>query len=89
MANIKGSEKTGGRKKGSINKKTAMWNEVGEWLLSEGLSQYMEDLKTLEIDKRMTRTENLLEYFKPKMSRQEVKHGLDDKVTEVEITIKK
>jgi len=69
-----------GKPKGTISKKTEIWNEIGEWFANDGLDKYKDkvmemldsssDVKCLE---GMKRYEALLEYFKPKLSRTEVK----------------
>lgn len=77
---IKGS---GGREKGVANKKTQMWNELGEFIVNEGADKYLEHLKVLEPDKYMERFERVLEYFKPKLSRTTVDDPQRDKINNV------
>jgi hypothetical protein len=76
-----------GRTKGSINVKTKVWNEIGEWFANEGLEAYknnLMDLMTNEDDKikseAMKRYEALLEYFRPKLSRSEVKSEVTESI---------
>ena len=42
-----GKRKGAGRKKGGQNQKTKLWNEFGEWLLSEGMQGYWQELEEL------------------------------------------
>ena len=68
----KGLPKTGGRLKGSPNKKTKLWNELGEYIVNEGAEKYMDYLKEMENEEFLKRFEAILEYFKPKQARTEV-----------------
>jgi hypothetical protein len=64
--------KTGGAKKGSVYAKAALWQEMGDWIASEGTDKYMEYLKSLEGEDYARRFEAILEYFKPKLARSEM-----------------
>jgi len=75
----KGHKKTGGRKEGSTNKKTAIWNEIGEWFASDGIETYkanlMELMESNDPDlklKAMDKFNALIEFFKPKLARTEL-----------------
>ena len=75
----KGHSKSGGRKKGVVNKKTSEWKEMGEWIINEGIQAYKDNLMDLmnhkEADirlKAMDKFNALIEYFKPKLSRAEL-----------------
>ena len=78
--NGKGSFKEGnpGRPKGTRNKRSQYWEEMGDWFANEGLDAYTENLETMltgnnrqEKAEGMKRFEALLEYFKPKLQRTE------------------
>ena len=85
-----GKRKGAGRKEGSISQKKIMWNQMGEWFANEGAERALQHIMELEEPKEYLRAYmDMLEYFKPKMSRQEVKHELDEQITEVKVTIKK
>ena len=68
-----------GRKEGSINKKTEIWNEIGEWFINEGVQAYKENLMDLMSSdnedtrlKAMDKFNALIEFFKPKLARTEL-----------------
>lgn len=63
----KGTEKTGGRKKGTPNK---ISGTVKEWIASiidKNRNQFEEDLELLEPGERVRVISNLLQYVTPKM----------------------
>lgn len=69
-----------GRPKGSFNKKTLIWKEIGDWFTNDALEIYKANLLKLmqsenkrEATEGMKRYETLLEYFKPKLQRTEIK----------------
>ena len=73
-----------GKPKGTISEKTKIWNEISEWFSGDGLEQYKKNLLSLmksdDLDIQMDsmkRYEALLEYFKPKLSRSEVKQEIE------------
>ena len=75
----KGHKKSGGRTKGSIGKKTAIWNEIGDWFASDGIETYkanlMELMSSEDTDTRlkaMDKFNALIEFFKPKLARTEL-----------------
>jgi hypothetical protein len=73
----KGSQKTGGRAKGTPNKLT---NDLRTWindLLNENRAQFAADLKKLEPQQRVSIFEKLLCYAIPKMHSVEAKIDLD------------
>lgn len=61
-----------GIKKGQISEKKKAWEELGQYILNEGVDRYMEILATLPNEKFLDRFESILEYFKPKQTRQTV-----------------
>lgn len=60
-----------GRKKGSKNKRTLHWQEMGEYIVTEGVERYVEILKKLPDKEFQDRFESIVEYFKPKLARTE------------------
>lgn len=80
-----------GKPKGAISEKTKIWNEISEWFAGEGLESYQKNLiammdssATNQSAEGMKRYETLLEYFKPKLSRTEVKAEI--KTEEVDLS---
>lgn len=70
-----------GKPKGAKGTKTLEWEEFGRQLLENGLPRAMEILATCDDDKFIAQFSNLLEYFKPKLARSEVKHEGEQKLT--------
>jgi len=81
----KGKEKTGGRKQGSINKKTIEWEQLGEAIQNEHTERFNKILNNLPDDKFSDKYLQILEYFKPKQQRTEIKGELD---STIHVTIK-
>ena len=65
----KGHQKVGGRKQGTPNKKTELWNELGAWLLEEGATKAQEELMKLNGHQYLRYYSLFCEFFKPKLSR--------------------
>ena len=83
-----------GKAKGTISKKTAMWHEIGDWFVGDGIEAYKSNLVELltheNVDvrlKAMDKFNALIEFFKPKLSRSEIKGDIDAKITNTEIKI--
>lgn len=73
-------EKTGGRSKGTPNKRTAEVLSRVEKILQLIESKYLEsDIKALTPSQRMTLYSDMLEYVSPKLSRSEVRGDLKDR----------
>lgn len=64
-------KKTGGRKKGAVNTKTAQWEIFSKYCLSGGLKKFRTELERLEGKDYVTAFTNLLEFHKPKLARSE------------------
>lgn len=69
-----------GRPVGSTSQKVKVWNEISEWFTNDALTLYKNNLLTMMDSKderikneAMKRYESLLEFFKPKLSRTEIK----------------
>jgi len=73
--------KTGGRVKGSINKDTvakqlvynSLWDEVAEKVTNEGVQKCWQEMNSLSGSEYVKAFLAFSEYFKPKLSRAEVK----------------
>jgi len=59
--------------KGSVSKKTLAWEKLGEFIINEGADRYMELLLSSEDKAFAEEFRNILEYFKPKQQRTEIK----------------
>lgn len=70
--------------KGAVSQKTKMWEEMGEFFVTEGAQKYLEYLKDQDPENYMKRFEAMLEYFKPKLARTELT-GKDGKDLEVNL----
>lgn len=64
-----GHPKFGGRTKGTPNKKTKFWHELGDWLLEEGAEKAKQELLKLNGHLYLRYYGMFAEYFKPKLSR--------------------
>lgn len=69
----KGKEKTGGRKVGTPNKKTAQWEELGQMLIDQGAERVKEIMENSDDKTFMFYYSQFIEYFRPKQSRAEIK----------------
>lgn len=73
-------EKTGGRIRGTPNKKTAEALSRAERVLQLIEKDYFEkDIKTISSAQRLDLYSSMLEYVAPKLSRQEIRGGLNNK----------
>ena len=62
-----------GRTVGAKNKKTEQWYELGEFIINDGAKKYMDYINGLKDKDYAERFERILEYFKPKQMRTEIK----------------
>lgn len=62
-----------GRKEGSKNLRTKQWEALGEALLTQHSERANQILATCDDDKFLDNYSKLLEYFKPKQQRTEMK----------------
>lgn len=58
-----------GRPIGAKSKKTLQWEYFAEYCLSEGLNKFRQELAKLEKKDYVNAYLNLMEFFKPKLSR--------------------
>jgi DNA-binding Lrp family transcriptional regulator len=66
-----------GRPVGTVSDKVKMWNELGEWFVSEGAQKCMRIMNDMEDEEYIKHYTALLEYFKPKQAR--ITHSGDEK----------
>ena len=57
---------------GALSKKTILWNQLGEWFISDGALKFIQEMKKLEGKEFINAYSQMLEYFKPKLSRSEI-----------------
>ena len=72
MAFQRGREKTGGKQKGSKNKKTVQWDILGESIMNEHTEKFNTELAKLNDKDFMDMYIKVLEYFKPKQNRTDI-----------------
>lgn len=80
MAAPKGNKFAGSRK-GIPNKKTEQWEKFSQYMLETGLEKFEQELDKLKGKDYIIAMTNLMEFFKPKLARTEMKH-------EGEVTVK-
>lgn len=56
-----------GRPKGAKNKKTVLWDDLGEWILKEGSTKFVEEMEKLNGKDYIKAYTSVLGYFKPKL----------------------
>lgn len=68
-----------GRPKGARNQRTEEWEYFSEWMMTAGLDRFKQEIELLEGKDFIYVVKDLMEYFKPKLARQEVtgKDGKD------------
>jgi len=90
MPFIKGQQKKGGKKKGSVNKKTQEAAMRVEYVLSLLEETIEDDIKLIEPKERVKMWDSLQEYIRPKMQRMELTGKDGEKlITEINVNIKK
>lgn len=82
----KGLPKTGGRKKGTVNKKTSEILKSIEYVLGLLQENIEKDIKQLSPNERTRMWDNLQEYIRPKLSRVENQHEMVGLTKDVTIT---
>ncbi len=63
-----------GKPKGAKNKKTQMWDALGEYICNEGSEKALNIIKEYKDKEFIAAFEKFLEYFKPKQQRADA-HG--------------
>lgn len=85
MPRPKGQPKTGGKKKGSLNKKSEQWLELGESIITIHSGRFNNVLSSMDDEKFAENFLKALSYFKPQLARTEVKAEVDNTVKIIEI----
>lgn len=86
MAGKGGPRPNSGRKPGSKNEKTLQWEELGQALVTHSAGRAKEIMEHCDDETFMDYFTKLLEYFKPKQARTEIKQ---EGPTQVEIIWKR
>ena len=58
-----------GKPKGAISEKTRMWEELGQYVVTEGAERAMAVLAAMDDEDFLSAYMQMLEYFKPKQAR--------------------
>ena len=83
----KGHKKIGGRTLGTPDKKTELWNNLGNFFTQEGAERAMKIMMTSKDKEFMIYYKDLIELFKPKQSRVESNIEFTDTSLKVNRTI--
>lgn len=70
-----------GKPKGAKSEKVKFWNQLKEWMVEEGSEKFKSELMKLQGKEFVTAYSQTLEYFKPKLSRAEVKNENNSTLT--------
>ena len=62
-----------GKPKGALSAKTKAWDKLGEFIVNDGAERYSEYLNTLSMESFANEFRAILEYFKPRQQRTEIK----------------
>ncbi len=81
-----GPQPGSGRPKGQKAVKTLQWEALGRYIAEDGAERYMKILSKLDEPSYLTRFENVLEYFKPKLARTE-HSGIDGEKIQQSLTV--
>lgn len=65
----KGHEKLGGRAPGVPNEKTEQWEAFAYWMMTDGIDRFKDEMELLEGKDFVNTVLALMEYFKPKLAR--------------------
>ena len=61
-----------GKPTGAKNKRTEQWELFSDWMMSEGLIRFREEMGKLRGKDYVITVKDLLEYFQPKLARTEI-----------------
>ena len=75
-------------RKSGPNEKTLAWERLGEMVVNEGAERYQKFLEGLDDKKFAEEFKAILEYFKPRQQRTELKHEGDVEFRHVDYTEK-
>ena len=62
-----------GKPKGAVSAKTKAWDRLGEYIINDGAERYSEYLSKLTEESFAIEFRAVLEYFKPRQMRTEIK----------------
>ncbi len=68
----KGHVKSGGRAKGTKNEKTAQWDKFRDFMMNSGLERFEQEMQTLEGKDYVVCMKDMMEFFQPKLARNEL-----------------
>ena len=66
-----------GKPKGAVSAKTKAWDRLGEYIVNEAAEKYCEYLDTLKDKSHADEFRAILEYFKPRQMRTEIKADIN------------
>ena len=92
---FKPGERKAGRQQGTKNKKTMLkesigidtWQQVENYLVTEGAEKLIDSMRQLKPGQFVYAYTGLLEYFRPKLSRQQLTAGTPGDEQEIVITM--
>lgn len=67
----------GRKSKPGVHEKTKAWERLGEYITGELTGRMMEYVQSMPLDQQLDTYMRLLEYFRPRMMRTEIKAELD------------
>ncbi|MGZ5283721.1 MAG: hypothetical protein ACXWEY_15710, partial [Bacteroidia bacterium] len=73
--------------KGAISAKTIFWNELSDFVTTGGAEKFKQELMKLEGKEFVQAYSNILEFFKPKLARQEIKAEIEPEKIKTHVTI--
>jgi hypothetical protein len=65
---------------GAISKKTALWNELGDFFVNDGAKKFVQEISSLSGKDYINAYSQLIEFFKPKLSRIETTDDLSREI---------
>lgn len=81
MKGFQEGNKLAGSRKGIKNKKTQQWEVFEEFMMNRGLERFEQEIQALEGKDFVDKVIQMMEYFKPKLARTEVKEKIDQNIT--------
>lgn len=73
-----------GMKQGQKTAKVQAWEVLGEYLCDEMAGQYLEWVKTLKGEEMAKQFQTMIEYFRPKLQRSEIKAEMGELQSKVQ-----
>jgi len=69
-----------GKPPGAKNKKSILWDQLGDFFVNEGAERFITEIRTLEGKDYVNAYSQLVEFFKPKLSRVETTDDLSREI---------